>query len=740
LRVLAGLTFALGAACVPVYVGPVPPNPGTGAAPPPPMSAPAAARIVDLQYGGSFCALRSDGRVACWGANASGSLGDGSNEARSRPAVVPGLDGVRLLRGLSSPGFTYTQGFCALRTDASLWCWGFSGTEGPAEGVTPRRLAGDVVEFGFSVAADESWRGVCARNPRGAIACFQFRTDADGPCVIWADDSHSRCLSSARGVSFLPRAGPAPSDIRWGESVSLRSTNVACTIEAGRVACPLEYLDYMEGVVARPPGAASTNTFLVPGLTDMSTVSGGSYAACAVRADGRAFCWGDSDVGELPVPPDTQPCRRGRSSFDCNRRPVPIPVDAVKQVELGDFSRSVIVTRAGGLLLGCHPRRQAMPCTTPLERVVGVPPVDRVVVAPTTGTAFCALTIGGQVYCVGRGVDVGDGALVASRAPVQVPGIVDAVEVAVVGAESCARTSSGAVTCWGGLEGPRGLSEIVALAPPCALARDGRVWCWGSNSRGEMGLGYRYRPGVDRDPEVVHEPMRVLGLERVSALSSSSLGSVCALTAGGLVSCWGFYGEALATVRPIRIAGLPLAKEVWTGTRSQCALTFDGRVFCFTDHTTPVERPELRGAGRLPRRGAGQGPGTKDSEPLCIVTSDGALRCTGMPAPLPEIADVRQLSLSSHLASELPRGCVVLRDGRLQCWGPPYCAEHSQSCVHGVWNRVDTILDNVRDVALDHDRGCAVRTDGTVWCWGSASPRTFGGPYPEPMRIARVAL
>src|SRR5262249_35849154 len=94
-----------------------PPAPAGRSAPPArgpaaPRQPAAGPRVVDLQYGGSFCALRDDGRVACWGQNAGSSLGDGSNEARSRPALLAGLDQVQKLRGLPS------LGFCALRSDA----------------------------------------------------------------------------------------------------------------------------------------------------------------------------------------------------------------------------------------------------------------------------------------------------------------------------------------------------------------------------------------------------------------------------------------------------------------------------------------------------------------------------------------------------------------------------------------------------------------------------------------------
>ena len=70
------------------------------------------------------CAARRDGTVVCWGYNQSGQLGDGTFVLRPSPVAVPGLGNVTAVVaaraiGISSNGFA-----CAVRGDASVWCWG----------------------------------------------------------------------------------------------------------------------------------------------------------------------------------------------------------------------------------------------------------------------------------------------------------------------------------------------------------------------------------------------------------------------------------------------------------------------------------------------------------------------------------------------------------------------------------------------------------------------------------------
>ncbi len=78
--------------------------------------------VIDVdvaQYGGvHVCALKTGGRMFCWGYNANGELGDGTTLNRALPVQVSGMES-DVMAISSGGGFT-----CALKR-SQLYCWGY---------------------------------------------------------------------------------------------------------------------------------------------------------------------------------------------------------------------------------------------------------------------------------------------------------------------------------------------------------------------------------------------------------------------------------------------------------------------------------------------------------------------------------------------------------------------------------------------------------------------------------------
>ena len=190
----------------------------------------------------------------------------------------------------------------------------------------------------------------------------------------------------------------------------------------------------------------------------------------------------------------------------------------------------------------------------------------------------CARTSTGEVYCWGKNDSgqLGRGSTSGIKStPQQVKGVggngflSGVVELALGFTHTCARTSAGAVYCWGknssgqlgiGIEGDAkgtpqqvkgvggngflsGVVELVAGSEhTCARtskAAGGAVYCWGKNSFGQLGIG------IEGDAKGT--PQQVQGVGGNGFLSgvvelAAGWGHTCARTSGG-VYCWGSNGS-----------------------------------------------------------------------------------------------------------------------------------------------------------------------------------------------------
>jgi len=83
--------------------------------------------------GNHRCAVTTDGKVWCWGANDQGQLGSGpAGTNAAAPALVTALtDAVQVVAG--------ARHTCARRRDGAIWCWAANGAGQLGDGVTLQR-------------------------------------------------------------------------------------------------------------------------------------------------------------------------------------------------------------------------------------------------------------------------------------------------------------------------------------------------------------------------------------------------------------------------------------------------------------------------------------------------------------------------------------------------------------------------------------------------------------------------
>jgi len=231
--------------------------------------------------GNHTCATRA-GRVACWGNDDYGQLGDGG--ARSGPDATPGLiaSGATDWKKVSA-GTNHT---CATRA-GRIACWGHDGygqlgdgSAGSSPDAMPGLIASGATDW-TSVSAGGNH--TCATRA-GRVAC-------------WGWDAYGQLGDGIAGSSPDPTPGLIASAAPNWTSVSAGGY-FTCATRAGRIACWGFDSDGALGDGAAGPPIDATPGLIASGATDWKKVDAGGLHTCAIRATVLA-CWGYDGSGQL---------------------------------------------------------------------------------------------------------------------------------------------------------------------------------------------------------------------------------------------------------------------------------------------------------------------------------------------------------------------------------------------------------------------------------------------------------
>lgn len=274
----------------------------------------------------------------------------------------------------------------------------------------------------------------------------------------------------------------------------------------------------------------------------------------------------------------------------------------------------------------------------------------------------------------------------------------------------------------------------------CALTTQGNAYCWGSDADGQLGDGAR------QGNEGNAAPLAVAGNHRFTAISAGDR-HVCAVTTEGAAYCWGKNMEgalgsdtaAHQQAIPTLVSGGLRFRSISAGWDRTCAVTPDGRAYCWGRHSVPSADPYGRAAAvPTPVPGAqGFRSTAVASGHACGIGADSLVYCWGQndfgvlgrgstdrsvgtqsPGPPTLTMPVANVSVSTSTS------CVVTLDGVAYCWGSnqsgalgngtstdEYTATATPSRVVGdqQWRQISTAGAYT----------CAVTLDGAAYCWGS---------------------
>ena len=280
-----------------------------------------------------------------------------------------------------------------------------------------------------------------------------------------------------------------------------------------------------------------------PSRSRVSIVAGGLHT-CLVGADGRLFCWGGNDQGQL----------------------------------------------------GTSGSRSSSPSAVGAE-------LRFMAIAPGLGHS-CAIARGGTAWCWGENDhgQLGDRTLVARGSPIRSAAGHTFRSIAAGAAHTCGVDTNGAAWCWGsdahgqlGDGGTADRSTPVSVAGglrfrsldvgwnfTCGLAENGRAYCWGDNSAGQLGDGTT----TDR-----RQPSAVQGNIQFQAVTAGSA-HACGVTPGGEAYCWGRnasgeLGDGSTSPRstPVRVRSSLRFAAIAAGAVHTCAVASDGESWCWGRNT-----------------------------------------------------------------------------------------------------------------------------------------------------------
>jgi alpha-tubulin suppressor-like RCC1 family protein len=534
------------------------------------------------------CAIKTDGTLWCWGYGLKGELGNGISVISYVPVQVTALGGNV---AAVSAGWSHT---CARKTDNTLWCWGDNPEGELGNGTTTGSMTPvQVTALGGNVVAmSAGWYHTCARMNDGTLWCWGYNEYGQV-----GDGSTTTRLSPVQ-VSALGNAVTDVSVGFWHTCAEKTDGSVLCWghNEFGQLGT----------------GTVTYNTPIqVTALgNSVAEVASGEDFTCARKTDGTLWCWGSNTSGAL-----------GNGTYVSQSTPVQVTTlgNTVAQISVGGFH--VCARKTDGTLwcwgdneygqLGNGQIGNGLPQTDPnfdwnIKSPIQVPLSAGQVINVSTGAYHtCAVLNNNQLWCWGNDDfgQLGDNTNTTHTSPVRVQAF----------ARTAVQVSGGAFFT-------------------CARKTDGSLWCWGRNERGQLGTGSTVNSA--------NTPVQVTALGTTVDGIAAGGRFACAHRTDSTEWCWGAnqFGQlgnetTIDSSLPVKLAAL--GTNVWAGQGSAhaCSRRSDGTIWCWGNNAQ----------GQL-------GDGTNTTTPTPI-------QVTGLG------------NNTTQIAVSYSHSCARKSDGTLWCWG-----------------------------------------------------------------------
>ncbi|HEX3160512.1 MAG TPA: Ig-like domain-containing protein, partial [Gemmatimonadaceae bacterium] len=509
-------------------------------------------------------ALTADGAAYTWGANA-GTIGDGTTTNRPVPTLVSGGLTFRSV----AAGHYHALG---ITTDGVPYAWGMNDYGQLGDGTQTKRTAPVPVAGGLNFRAVSGGAG------------NSFGITADGAAYAWgANDGQSL------GIGASERWVLTPAPVRGGLRFRAIAAGGAHTIGLTMTGAAYAWGNNSGGQLGLGTTVDSPEPTLVSGGRVYRSVSAGQSLSLAQTHDGSVFAWGFNHVGQVGDGTTTnrhEPVAVGGTSPTSRVTVTPAPFAMIWKG--GSATMQVSIARVGGYTgdveLGLDAPAGIFGTFSP-AMLTGSATTSTLTLTASSGAPSGNHTMRVRARPVGRldqfsssivivaGSAIGEGAVAAGNA-------------------SCGLTAAGAAYCWGtdlgtgtgtvstlpvAVSGGHTFMAITSGAThACALTPAGAAYCWGDNEYGQLGDG-------GSEPRRA-APAAVAGGLQFRAISAGERGT-CALTQDGKAYCWGENGAGSMTSSPAAVPGGHTFHSVSVGALHTIALTPAGEAYTWGDNS-----------------------------------------------------------------------------------------------------------------------------------------------------------
>ncbi len=347
--------------------------------------------IVALGAGNDYeCALAADGRVLCWGLDATAQLGLPSTYTVCSMTCRPWADAVENLSDARAIAVGYNHA-CALRSDGTVVCWGDNayGELGVPSSQTQDAQCDSACSF-----APRTIPGISGATAVSSGTNFSCAIVGGGAVECWGLPFDGTTAGSPTPVAM--------SGISGARAISAGDAHACAILSDGTVTASG---NNQFGQLGDGTRTSSSTPVAVGGLKGAQAISAGEEFTCAVLSDGTVRCWGSNSEGQLgdgaPLPPPrTDPVQPFQTS-----PAVTIGLSNTRAVFAGDDYACALV---GASSLECWGQANPIfvPNASPPFPDAGSQPypdpnlTDVVTLAAGTTNA-CVLRATGAVHCFG---------------------------------------------------------------------------------------------------------------------------------------------------------------------------------------------------------------------------------------------------------------------------------------------------------------------------------------------------